>query len=92
MDALHLPYTISKEYLHIISAFDSLHCFNKNVGNGEGSTRLCNHTKTVVNINMETKSTTQKKTNSKQNRRRRLGKKTNKFMGTEQSKKLHLLL
>ena len=75
MDALHLPYTISKEYLHIIYAFDFLHCFNINVGNGEGSTRLFNHTKTVVNINMETKSNTQKKTNSKQNRRIRLGKK-----------------
>ena len=75
MDALHLPHTISKEYLHIISAIDFLHCYNINVGNGEGSTRLCNHTKTVVNINMETKSNTQKKTNSKQNRRIRLGKK-----------------
>ena len=54
MDALHLPHTISKEYLHIISAIDFLHYYNINVGNGEGSTRLCNHTKTVVNINMET--------------------------------------
>ena len=75
MDALHLPHTISKEYLHVISAIDFLHCFNINVGNGEVSTRLCNHTKTVVNINMETKKNTKKKTNSKQNRRKRLGKK-----------------
>ena len=62
MDALHLPHTISKEYLlYIISAFDFLHCFNINVGNGEGSTRLCNHTKTVININMETKTNTKRK-------------------------------
>ena len=62
LDAIHLPHTISKEYLpHIISAFDFLHCFNINVGNGEGSTRLCNHTKTVININMETKTNTKRK-------------------------------